>query len=328
MAVAFLTEIMKASPGGVVSESDATSVFRDLIGDVIQSWSLATMIPAPSNKRVQYSYGYIVRPSQPNEDEDSPEMASIRQTAQNVAVLLRHCLLMNLKTELDQIIPKINSQTGTLPIGAFHSLLLPLLGHLALICSPHEISSFKNLFRLTLVKYILLYVKPEPQPPADWTRTKKGCGCGDCQQLDRFILDPNKKVGHFPMAETRRRHLSGRVSGEYLEDTEPYGSPPTLVLTKTTKGFQAEKNAWQERVDQGFKQLSKLGSREVLKSVLGDLFPLIAALNGRGLVARANALPPLAPAGASRVNQAGVEPLVPITDRKRPATVDLTNDSD
>jgi len=111
-------------------------------------------------------------------------------------------------------------------------------------------------------------------------------------------------------------------------------------LRKTSKAFEAEKKAWRERVDQGFKHLAEIGSKELLQSLLGDVFSLVGSLDGRGLLARAEALvprstpsnadtlPPLATVGASRINQAGVEPLAPITNRKRPAIVDLTNDSD
>jgi hypothetical protein len=89
-----------------------------------------------------------------------------------------------------------------------------------------------------------------PQPPADFRRPAKiSCRCADCEELQRFLKDPNEREHRFPVAEHRRGHLEGiiRQHGCDLDlRTERRGRPYTLVATKNTASYNAKLKTYHE----------------------------------------------------------------------------------
>ncbi|HKI35756.1 MAG TPA: 2OG-Fe(II) oxygenase family protein [Gemmataceae bacterium] len=83
-----------------------------------------------------------------------------------------------------------------------------------------------------------------PQPPADFRRAAPtSCKCSDCDELRRFLHDPQEQVHQFRAAEHRRRHLEDIVRGHGSDldlKTERRGSPHTLVCTKNTASYKAQ----------------------------------------------------------------------------------------
>lgn len=81
-----------------------------------------------------------------------------------------------------------------------------------------------------------------PVAPADFRRDVKiSCACRDCQELVRFLKDPQEKVHRFPVSKERRRHLHQMIDSHQCDvthATEHRGSPQTLVCTKTTSSYQ------------------------------------------------------------------------------------------
>lgn len=77
----------------------------------------------------------------------------------------------------------------------------------------------------------------------DWSiEAGRGCGCGDCEQLERFLADPAQRRLEWPLAEQRRRHVHVRITAAELpvrHETRRKGSPYTLVLEKTDALFSA-----------------------------------------------------------------------------------------
>ncbi|MDP1797603.1 MAG: 2OG-Fe(II) oxygenase [Planctomycetaceae bacterium] len=90
-----------------------------------------------------------------------------------------------------------------------------------------------------------------PQKPADWQReSATGCDCADCQELGRFLEDPNTQTCRFPLVEQRRRHIHQIIDGKKLDTThvtERRGRPYTLVCTKTRASYERALQA--HRVD-------------------------------------------------------------------------------
>jgi hypothetical protein len=82
----------------------------------------------------------------------------------------------------------------------------------------------------------------KPQPPADFRRDANiPCRCPDCQELSRFLKDPEEKVHRFPIRKDRRQHLYQVIESNLCDVehvTERRGSPQTLVCTKNTGSFQ------------------------------------------------------------------------------------------
>jgi hypothetical protein len=73
-----------------------------------------------------------------------------------------------------------------------------------------------------------------------------GCGCELCGTLGGFLADRSKRTLEWPLAEARRKHVKGQISAAELpvrHETWKFGSPHTLVLTKTDELFWREAEA-------------------------------------------------------------------------------------
>jgi predicted 2-oxoglutarate/Fe(II)-dependent dioxygenase YbiX len=89
-----------------------------------------------------------------------------------------------------------------------------------------------------------------PETPKDWRQTGRiRCTCGDCRELQKFVLDPVERTHRFRLRKDRRRHLHEQIQHHGLDmthETERRGSPQTLVCTKTRRAYErqcAEHNA-------------------------------------------------------------------------------------
>lgn len=80
-----------------------------------------------------------------------------------------------------------------------------------------------------------------PREPTDWRREPAtGCKCADCQELSRFLDDPNRETLRLPLAQHRRQHLHQVIDSRQLDTThvtERRGRPYTLVCTKTKASY-------------------------------------------------------------------------------------------
>ena len=62
------------------------------------------------------------------------------------------------------------------------------------------------------------------------------CGCEDCAELSKFLLDPHTRQFTYGVRKDRRRHLRHQVQAEQLDvDTREVktGSPHKIVFAKT-----------------------------------------------------------------------------------------------
>ena len=87
-------------------------------------------------------------------------------------------------------------------------------------------------------------VGPMPPPPQDWTLSTRGCGCGDCDQLDSFLTDPSKRSGSIPVSNAERaHHLERRLEtvGSDWQAQRTSDNPRYKVLIDKTRRqwFQA-----------------------------------------------------------------------------------------
>jgi hypothetical protein len=73
-----------------------------------------------------------------------------------------------------------------------------------------------------------------------------GCGCELCGTLGEFLADRGQRTMERPLAEARRKHVRGQISVAELpvkHEIWKFGSPHTLVLTKTDELFRHEAKA-------------------------------------------------------------------------------------
>lgn len=80
-----------------------------------------------------------------------------------------------------------------------------------------------------------------PEAPKDWRQQGTiRCTCGDCRELQTFMLDPVERTHRFRLRKDRRRHLHEQIQRDGLDmthETERRGSPHTLVCTKTRRTY-------------------------------------------------------------------------------------------
>jgi predicted 2-oxoglutarate/Fe(II)-dependent dioxygenase YbiX len=65
--------------------------------------------------------------------------------------------------------------------------------------------------------------------------------CEDCQELQRFLRDPEARVHRFRVRKDRRQHLHRQIDAhgcDMTHVTERKGSPQTLVCTKTRASYE------------------------------------------------------------------------------------------
>ena len=73
-----------------------------------------------------------------------------------------------------------------------------------------------------------------------------GCGCELCGTLGGFLADRSERTLEWPLAEARRKHVKDQISAAELpveHEVWKFGSPHTLVLTKTDELFRREAKA-------------------------------------------------------------------------------------
>jgi hypothetical protein len=83
-----------------------------------------------------------------------------------------------------------------------------------------------------------------PEAPKNWRQEGRiRRTCGDCRELQRFVLDPAERMHRFRLRKDRRRHLHEQAQGHGLDmthETERRGSPQTLVCAKTRRTYERQ----------------------------------------------------------------------------------------
>jgi len=124
--------------------------------------------------------------------------------------------------------------TSGIKVTTLYSPLIPRLRTLLTklnqdICSP----PFVDLMQVILATYLKDVLGS--RGAFNCLLRKIGCGCVDCQPLDKFMLDPDASTVTFRMAQHRRHHLESRISSATdlcTAQTIRSGSPHGLVVTK------------------------------------------------------------------------------------------------
>ena len=73
-----------------------------------------------------------------------------------------------------------------------------------------------------------------------------GCGCELCGTLGEFLADRDERTLEWPLAEARRKHVKDQIRAADLpvkHEVWKFGSPHTLVLTKTDELVRREARA-------------------------------------------------------------------------------------
>lgn len=184
-------------------------------------------------------------------------------------------------SEAAYVLECITSQMDLVNINHYKGMLFPFIEMVTPLIEREDTEALEtpygNLVRKLLPSYLRRYAEAQPTQPKDYRRPRGGCGCSNCRALDDFVTNPKRKVGRFPVNNNQRAHLHNMCvrSPDLIHKTERRGSPYTLVVTKTTRDYEMEKAAWQDRRGEAKEQLHKLGELVDLPALLGDQYESI-----------------------------------------------------
>ena len=120
--------------------------------------------------------------------------------------------------------------------------LLPMLR----VAGPGPSAAFQELARDCERRLTAITGRPA-RADDDWSVPwANGCGCELCGTLGGFLADSSKRTLEWPLAEARRKHVKDQIRAAELpvkHEVWKFGSPHTLVLTKTDELFRREAKA-------------------------------------------------------------------------------------
>jgi hypothetical protein len=203
-----------------------------------------------------------------------------RLDASNIVKLYQQ-LLQSDTTKASELLDKIQSQTESLPEEELNRLVIPLLEkllHIVDLSSPDARQFFQSMTQT----YVTRVVQKEPEKPRDWSRPKEKekcwLNCLDCQNIKKFLLDPQQEHGRFVILSDNRYHIQNSVSNNCECSTNISANPPEVIIRKTLKGWEKVHEKWQERASRAQKILKGLPQKE-LKQSLADEYDAIMGLS-------------------------------------------------
>ncbi|TVY39813.1 hypothetical protein LSUB1_G005263 [Lachnellula subtilissima] len=325
MATAFLTRIFDAGITGKIERNTTQTIFKDVISDLTDHFSLRSLGDLAISKKRVTGYGWAA-------PLVTQTIVPDHYNSVNISTLIYNCGTLELTTELGQILAKMAKEAETAPIELYETIYMPILKFLS-AWSPKENftghgSSFRQFSQSMLSTYIIRYVQMEPAKPASWARQRTSCGCNDCLSLNRFLIDGNQQIGRFPVGKARRAHLHSQLNGRsgFTHETERRGNPQTLVVTKNMGAYEAFHKAWTERRNVARKHLKDFEEMS-LKNLLAEKYVSIMALSPSKLASASIQQQPLSSiVNSSESSSRGALP--PITKRKVSTKVILIEESD
>ncbi|KAI0383698.1 hypothetical protein F5Y04DRAFT_249498 [Hypomontagnella monticulosa] len=238
--------------------------------------------------------------------------------------LLLRFIVSLIRLELDEhqelLAQKVLDQAKTLRLDDLNKLWVPLLKDLfdetkAMFPMPHLTRIYQELIRTYLEAIV-------DAPPTKPTPSRPGvghCACQGCAELNKFLANPSKTVGHFQMVGSQRKHLERQLDSaqvdcmkQILHTRQPY----TLVVTKTEDRYTAKLRAWREKRQEAKNWLNRQFGQDTLRIVLGDQFDEITSMKWLEGERRRD---PLQPAATAANHIAG-------TKRKHAEIIDLTGE--
>lgn len=286
--LAFLSRLYQRSAEGALPFAEAMIFYQQIAKRSIAELDISLLYSEdndakPAAKEPPFPYNLAYRSLEPPPPPPRPiEPVTHGVLTEFVKALIR--LGSDDDDLLKNFIQKIVTEAPSIEKSTFHPLWLPFLHSLISVMGACDIPlsdpRFQQIFIAILKAYIINYVGKEPSNDRNLIRDPVSCFCNDCQSLNRFLKDPTKTVGRFPLNEKRRRHLEGKLFYSRRLDCDSYtehrGSPYTLVVTKIFKHIALARVEWRNRSLTAWKQLDKFDD-SMLVQLLGNDYEIITA---------------------------------------------------
>ena len=165
----------------------------------------------------------------------------------------------------------------------FVQIYTPLISRLCplLTSKKSDIFSapFVDLFQILIGTYLRDVLGKRDQLSNALFR-KIGCGCGDCQSLDSFLLNPEIISETFRLVQARRIHLEGQIAqASDLCSYRAMKRTRCLQVMKRPEVVQA--SMWDQRQQEAKKFLESIGSDSTIRKIMGGRYAdVVAAVNG------------------------------------------------
>lgn len=278
-----LLTALRLSDEGLFEKAATLAVCKPLFDVVLHKMDLSrlcsrqgVLAASKTLRESNPSYYNYAQMSAPNQERLAAKAAAPRVIVPDT---LAQCIAACIQHEWEDVSgspqAKIVADVNRIPATEFRPLWIPsfrkIIQTLEANNIPLSTPKHQQLARAILEAYIDKYIGTEPSGAIDHRQRPVSCSCSDCSGLNAF-LKGSQKVGRFPMAERRRRHLESKLaySGSGCTvNREIMGSPYTLVVTKGldagTRGLQE----WTRRRLEGQQDLAEF-DREKMDILLGD----------------------------------------------------------
>lgn len=250
--IAFATELDKSKGTDERSLTSLDEIVEKCLNLAVRHWN--STLPTFEPKT---NYPYYSTPRDPAVD--------------NIISIVNCCLATGHLAACNTLFTTILRKEGS-PSEKFSKYYQPLVPKLraALLQAntPVTRAPFKDFFHDLISLYLRTVLPRPPAKQKGYEVPEVGCGCADCNTLDRFLVSSERQT-IFRMAEQRRRHLMSRLASRKAADTETIrnGSPHGLKVTKRTDVMAA--TVWKSKRDLARAFVDSIGDDAALRSILG-----------------------------------------------------------
>ncbi|KDR72653.1 hypothetical protein GALMADRAFT_142951 [Galerina marginata CBS 339.88] len=238
----------------IQAENPVDALINECLGAAASRWS---DVPAPNAY-----YHHVSQNASPR------RMSKVDRV---VEIIEQAIVISNLDTCRILIIDLLRSPGST--ASKFNELYNPLIPRLRAlltnknqdICSP----PFVDFLQVLIGLYLRDILGKKGQMLNNNLR-KIGCGCGDCNLLDNFILNPTTTSTTFRLVQARRTHLERHIAT--ARDLCTYttirsGSPHGVQVTKLPAVVQA--SMWESRQKAAKAFLTSIGPDNTIARIMG-----------------------------------------------------------
>ena len=258
LILVFLGSIYKSYKEDCIGKETAKALYRHIIRNLLPELFEVSDIEA-NNKRLksELSKSYTCyRPWPVAQDLSEHKLSEIADHT-------GRCLELGLKEEVNNILSDMVRKHAVWSVEAIAIVWIPFLQRFIVLVNTlpgEELGEYSRVFGIVIENYIRRYLGVEPPRPFAPTLVKHGCGCNECNELDRFILDPLQQTGSFRYKKAIRLHLEQRILRD-VKYTTQRGSPLTLCITKNAAEYAAKRAVadYRKRCDYVRRDLISIG---------------------------------------------------------------------
>ncbi|MCJ1447498.1 MAG: hypothetical protein MMC23_008009 [Stictis urceolatum] len=239
--MAFVNRIGKAEQEGELQAEVASNVFRDIFFNFASDFKVECQDEESIGSG---GWGYTAKKNQYD------TLLSTLAEGQSLGLLVDYALHFRSYDKVGEILHEMNSYPRGVTVLTMKKPIIPFLKSFSHTLVKHSIlGSEEKDDRQKKALPLELFEKSLQGIPQDLLL--KLYAPAPTASLNRFLRDPTKQVGRFPMGKGRRAHLHQGLNTctKCRHTTERSGNPQTLVVTKTNDEYTKDDTEWRKRFD-------------------------------------------------------------------------------